>query len=105
MAQQCGMLVLWSRCWESEGAPPFWPWAELLRGLVRSRGAALLRAELGAGAPLIAQLAPEAHDLLGDLPAPPPLEPAEAPFRLFHSIAERRPNTAASPGSGRLALG
>ena len=95
-AQQSGMLVLWGRCWESEGAPPFWPWAELLRGLVRSRGTPLLRAELGAGAALIAQLAPEIHDHLADLPAPPPLESAEARFRLFHSITIALQNVARS---------
>ena len=45
-------------------------------------------------APLIAQLAPETHDLLADLPAPPPLESAEARFRLFHSITVALQNVA-----------
>ena len=26
-----GALVLWGRCSETEGAPPFWPWAQIVR--------------------------------------------------------------------------
>lgn len=32
-------LVLWGRCWEDGGAPPFWPWLQILRGAVRRFGA------------------------------------------------------------------
>jgi tetratricopeptide (TPR) repeat protein len=30
-----GARVLWGRCWEGGGAPPFWPWIEILRPLIR----------------------------------------------------------------------
>jgi hypothetical protein len=26
-----GVLVLWGRCWEGEGAPAFWPWVQVVR--------------------------------------------------------------------------
>ena len=27
-AQQKGATVLWGRCYEREGAPPYWPWVQ-----------------------------------------------------------------------------
>jgi len=30
-AAALGALVLWGRCSETEGAPPFWPWAQIVR--------------------------------------------------------------------------
>jgi len=93
-AQQCRILVLWGRCWETDGAPPFWPWTQIVRGLVRSREPAALREELGPGAPHIAQLAPEVHDHLPDLAPAPELEPREARFRLFDSVTIALQNVA-----------
>lgn len=46
-ATQQGALVLWGRCDEDVGAPPFWPWAQVLRRLfeasprVKPRGSML----------------------------------------------------------------
>jgi hypothetical protein len=31
LAAQEGAMVLWGRCWESGGAPAYWPWVQLLR--------------------------------------------------------------------------
>src|SRR5437762_14211465 len=60
-AAERGHLVLWGRCWEGEGAPPYWPWIQVIR-------ACLPRVAGGAGAPDLAQLGPE----LGGLPAAGP---------------------------------
>src|SRR5688572_774248 len=27
------LRVVWAACWEGDGAPAFWPWRQLLRGL------------------------------------------------------------------------
>src|SRR3712207_586325 len=35
-AAQCGVQVLWGRCHEEPGAPPFWPWAQALRAYVQA---------------------------------------------------------------------
>ena len=84
-----GAVVLWGRCWEGAGAPAFWPWVQVIRGYVQvqAEDPASLRHDLGAGAADIAQLVPAVHDRIPDIPAPPPLEPEEARFRLFDSLA------------------
>jgi class 3 adenylate cyclase len=93
MAEQIATLartrrtqVLWGRCYEGEGAPPFWPWLQALRSYVHERDADALRSELGTGAGAIAQLVTEVHDRLGPLEPPPQLEPEQARFRLFDAI-------------------
>jgi DNA-binding SARP family transcriptional activator len=30
-AKERGALVVWGRCWEGGGAPPYWPWVQVLR--------------------------------------------------------------------------
>src|SRR5581483_11790957 len=56
-ARAHGVAAVWGRAWEGGGAPPFWPWIQLARGL-RTVGAepppelARLLPELGAPGPL-----------------------------------------------------
>ncbi|MGI8807693.1 MAG: ATP-binding protein [Acidimicrobiales bacterium] len=33
IAREAGMAVVWSRCAETAGAPPFWPWIQVLRAI------------------------------------------------------------------------
>lgn len=87
LARQQGANVLWGRCWEDEGAPAFWPWVQVLRSYTQGCDAAALRATLGPGASDIAQLVPEIAQRFPDLPQATSLEPAQARFRLFDSIA------------------
>ncbi|HYX58289.1 MAG TPA: AAA family ATPase [Streptosporangiaceae bacterium] len=84
-----GAAVLWGRCWEGAGAPAFWPWVQVVRGYVQVQAddPASLRHDLGGGAADIAQLVPAVQNCIPDLPAPPPLEPEAARFRLFDSLA------------------
>jgi DNA-binding CsgD family transcriptional regulator len=86
-ARARGALVLWGRCWEGEGAPAFWPWVQVVRAYIKAADSAGLRRDMGAGAADIAQLVPAVRDCLPDLPAPPPMEPEAARFRLFDSLA------------------
>jgi hypothetical protein len=46
-AAKRGARVLWVRCWEGGGAPPFWPWAQLLRVLAEGLDDRTLAAWLG----------------------------------------------------------
>ena len=46
-----------------------------------------LRSELGAGGADIAEIVPEVGERLPDIEPPPPLDPDQARFRLFDSIA------------------
>ena len=86
-ATACGVLVLWGRCWEGEGAPAFWPWVQVVRAYLQTADPVVLRREMGAGAADIAQVVPAVRECLPDLPTPPPVEPEAARFRLFDSLA------------------
>ena len=46
--------VLWGRCYEGEGAPAYWPWAQLIRTYALEREPATLLSELGSAAADIA---------------------------------------------------
>ena len=86
-AERRGALVLWGRCHESLGAPPYWPWVQLIRTYVRERSGEQLHTDLGAEAPDIATIVPEVRERLPDLPEPPRFEdPEQARFRLFDSV-------------------
>src|SRR5262252_3715051 len=50
-----GVDVLWGRSWEGEGAPPYWPWAQIIRAHVGDREGAALESLFGAATPYVAQ--------------------------------------------------
>ena len=79
--------VLWGRCYEGEGAPPYWPWVQAIRSYVRDVDPEQLRSDLGAGAADIAEVVSDVRERLPDLQPAPQLEPEQARFRLFDSIA------------------
>lgn len=72
-----GVTVLWGGGWEAGGAPPYWPWTQVLRGLARRRG-------IGADAdiPRLAHLVPE----LGS-PDPAGVASDGARFAMFDAVA------------------
>jgi DNA-binding CsgD family transcriptional regulator/tetratricopeptide (TPR) repeat protein len=87
-AEAKGVRVLWGRCHEDQGAPPYWPWVQAIRAYVRERDPEQLLAQLGAGAAYISQIAPDIQEQLPQVPPPPTAEnPEQARFRLFDSIA------------------
>src|SRR5215475_11231605 len=81
-----GAEVLWGRSWEGEGAPPYWPWTQIIRARLEDGEGADLASLFGAATPYVAQIVPELRDHLPDLPAPPPLDSEQARFRLFDAI-------------------
>jgi DNA-binding CsgD family transcriptional regulator/tetratricopeptide (TPR) repeat protein len=87
IAQAADVKVLWGRCYEGEGAPAFWPWLQVIRGLAQDSDVEQLRAALGAGAPEIVEVVPELRGRLPDVAPAPPLEPEQARFRLLDSFA------------------
>jgi DNA-binding SARP family transcriptional activator len=95
-ARARGFQVLVGRCWEAGGAPAYWPWVQALRSYVRDADAGTLRAQLGGGAVHLAQIVPELHERLPDLPEPPRLDAGAARFRLFDAAAEFFKNAAAA---------
>jgi DNA-binding CsgD family transcriptional regulator/tetratricopeptide (TPR) repeat protein len=83
-----GARIVWGRCHEEAGAPPYWPWVQILRVLAAARGVDDLRGDLDAGASDIADILPEIRALLPDLDPPATLsDPSGTRFRLFGSIA------------------
>jgi tetratricopeptide (TPR) repeat protein len=86
-ARERGARILWGRCWEAGGAPAYWPWVQALRAYVREGDPEQLRAQLGAGAPDVAQMLPDVRELFHNLPDPPSLDPGLARFRLFDAVA------------------
>jgi predicted ATPase len=89
-ARAQGLRVLWGRCWEHGGAPPYWPWVQALRRLIADAEPATLSGWLGSDAAEISQIAPEVRERIGGLPEPPSdalAQPEKARFRLFDSVA------------------
>jgi DNA-binding CsgD family transcriptional regulator len=79
--------VVWGRCVVAEGAPPFWPWRQVLRGCLATAATEVL-AWRGVDVADLAHLVP---DLVPSVPASPgnrraPTEPGTARFRLFESV-------------------
>ncbi|MCA1831385.1 MAG: AAA family ATPase [Actinomycetota bacterium] len=89
-----GAAVLWGPSHESETAPSYWPWVQIIRAAVRDLAPDALREHLGPAAPDITQLVPELSELVPSLPAPPSLEPEQARFRLFDSVTRFLKNLA-----------
>ena len=86
-ARMRGAQVLWGRCHESRGAPPFWPWVQAIRSYVREREPDRLRSEMGSGAADIAEIVSDVRERIPDLPPSPQLDdPEQARFRLFDSV-------------------
>src|SRR6266704_971466 len=54
-----GALVLWGSAWEDGGAPPYWPWVQILRNYGRQAGSAALAQAAGRDAGVLGQLLPE----------------------------------------------
>jgi DNA-binding SARP family transcriptional activator/tetratricopeptide (TPR) repeat protein len=79
--------VLRGRCWEAGGAPGYWPWVQVLAAYVRGVEPDMLRRRLGPGAPELAELLPELHEVLGELPSPAVRDPQARRFRLFDAAA------------------
>ncbi len=86
-ARHRGGRVLWGRCWEGAGAPPYWPWVQVFRSYLRAATPALVRDDVGPGASEIAQMLPEIHELFPGLGPPRSTDPDAARFALFESAA------------------
>ena len=61
-----GAMVLWGNAWEDGGAPPYWPWVQVLRSYGRQAGESALADAAGRDAAVLSHLLPE----LGVSPEP-----------------------------------
>jgi len=85
-AGNLGAQVLWGRCYEDEGTPPYWPWIQAIRSYVQQAHAEQLRSDMGPGTAAIAEIVAETRGKLPELETPPTLESDASRFRLFDSI-------------------
>jgi DNA-binding CsgD family transcriptional regulator/DNA replicative helicase MCM subunit Mcm2 (Cdc46/Mcm family) len=80
-------LVLEGRCSYVEGAPPYFPWVQVITGIVRATKPEVLRKVMGGFSSVLAEVVPPVREALGKLQAPVPLEhPGSARFRFFQSV-------------------
>jgi DNA-binding SARP family transcriptional activator/tetratricopeptide (TPR) repeat protein len=82
-----GIPVVWGRCFDGRGAPNFWPWIQVINGLLAAFEPDDLRTALGSSVGEIAQIVPDVKELVADFDPPSPLDPESARFRLCQAIA------------------
>jgi DNA-binding SARP family transcriptional activator len=82
-----GATAVWGRCYEGRGAPAFWPWTQVVGGLLAAFEDDELRAALGAGAADLAQIVPEVKELAVELSPLSMLDPESARFRLYQAVS------------------
>ena len=97
-ARSRGFRVWRGRCYETENAPPYVPFVEILRDYMEERPEDVLLDELAEEAPVIAKLVPELRRRIpiddDDAPLPPQQERyrlLEAVRRWLENLAHRRP--------------
>ena len=83
-----GWQVLTGRAYESEGMPPYLPFAEALRDYVRGCPPDILRPQLGDGAAEVALMVREVRSRLSELPASPALGAEDERYRLFEAVCD-----------------
>jgi DNA-binding CsgD family transcriptional regulator/tetratricopeptide (TPR) repeat protein len=62
VAEDQGALVLWGHSREEAGAPPYWPWVQILRAYIDASSLDEVRLNMGTAAKDIAALVPELLD-------------------------------------------
>ena len=84
-----GTRVVWGRCWEGGGAPPFWPWTQAIGALAEDHDDHTVAEWLGAGAAHVAQMVPVLAERLG-IPGVPGAAPESEAARFYQFEATTR---------------
>src|SRR5580704_7253175 len=90
LAEDQGALVLWGRCREESGAPPYWPWVQILRAYIDASSLDEVRLNMGTAAKDIAALVPELLDSAHQTHQTPGgiADSGPARFRTFDAIRQ-----------------
>lgn len=86
VALERGLHLAKAACYEGGSSPPYWPWTQAIRSILIEPSELILTA-LATRAAVIAEIVPEIGESIPDLGLPPELEPEQARFRLFDSVA------------------
>ena len=79
--------VFWGRCTQAEGAPPYWPWVQILRTLLRDLGQAELARIAGPGLAQLLHIVPELRIHFPDVVSTPTDDDATR-FRTYDAITQ-----------------
>lgn len=83
-----GLRVVWGRCSEVDGAPPYWPWIQAMRMHAAAAGADTVARAAGIAAGTLVDWLPELGALLPGVRPPPRIDDAQqARFRVFDAVA------------------
>ena len=93
-AESLGAEIWWGSCHEQQGAPPYWPWIQPIRSYMQRTDSEFLGIQMGSGAAYISEVILEVRDRFHGLDPVPSLEPEQARFHLFDSIARFLKNVA-----------
>ena len=87
-ARRRDVRVAWGRSWEAGGAPPFWPWVQVLRALIRPLDREQVERVFAVTGPDVARIVPDLRTIYGT-PSTPPDDHTEAGvrFELFDAVA------------------
>jgi tetratricopeptide (TPR) repeat protein len=85
-ASRAGATVLAGRCHDGDGAPAYWPWAQVFRAYVQAPDASTLRAHLRDAAPELAVALPALREWLPEPPSAAIHDSPAARFRLFDGV-------------------
>ena len=97
VARALGAEVLWGHCSQDEGAPPYWPWIQVVRSCIDTGDSDTLRTQMGSGAADIGGIVPELQAKIPNLKRPSAVDSsAAARFRLFDSVSTFLKNAASS---------
>ena len=80
--------MLRGSCYEGAGAPPYWPWIQVLRDCIQSFSPEQLRSVLDSGTAPVVDIIPELRDRFTDQEPLPELDPEQARFRLFEGVGK-----------------
>ena len=81
-----GGVVVWGRSEEGDGAPPFWPWIQIVRTLLEHPDTDALQSALRRHGSELGQLIPDVKAVTRELAAPPMVEAAAARYRFLDAV-------------------
>jgi predicted ATPase/DNA-binding winged helix-turn-helix (wHTH) protein len=87
-ATRRGCFTLLGHCYETQGAPPYIPFIEMLEYWIRALPREVFRNALGDSAPEVAKLMPELRRMYPDIPPPYVLPPEQQRRFLFNAYRE-----------------
>ena len=86
-ARDGGATAAIGRCHPDPGAPPYWPWTQVFRTLVRLGDPSALRRAVGPDLASVVEILPELRDAGVDLLPQPALDAAASRFRLLDALS------------------